>query len=82
LAGDERIEDMTQTQESHLTRTINLFTAMADFKYRKVAEEHGGDLKDMTALWLIDAALDETIDQFVYLSTIREKLLAGEDKTK
>lgn len=47
-------------------------------KYLAGVEEHGGHLRDWTPLQLIDEALNECIDQFVYLHTLREKLLAME----
>jgi hypothetical protein len=46
---------------------------LMDEKYRKGAEEHGGFLGDMTPEDLIANAIDEAIDQLVYLLTLRDK---------
>lgn len=65
---------MTPEQEAHL-RTVKIdFYSIVDAKYRKGQEEHGGDLTDMPVLKLIDSAIEEAVDQFVYLTTLRHKL--------
>lgn len=66
---------MTQTQEAHLKRIKDKFTMKVDTKYRKGQEEHGGDLIDNDALAILDMAISESIDQVVYLETLREKLV-------
>lgn len=66
---------MTPAQEEHLARIKNAFDNLADAKYRKGQAEHGGDLFEKSALELIDMAIDEAIDQVVYLLTARDKLL-------
>lgn len=66
--------DMTKEQEQHLEDIKNEFLTAVDIKYRKGQEEHGGDLADHNELWLVNAAIDETIDQYVYLYTLREKI--------
>lgn len=43
-------------------------------KYIKGAKEHGGDLKDMSVMRLIDEALDENTDQRIYLIEAKRKL--------
>lgn len=65
---------LTYEQTAHLSRLVTEFEHKLEAKYTKGAEEHGGDLRDLTPLQLIDNALDEVIDQWVYLSTLREKL--------
>lgn len=65
---------MTNNQESHLLKIKQDFISLVDDKYRKGAEKHGGDLMSYTKLQLIDAAIEECIDQFVYLSSLRDKI--------
>lgn len=65
---------MTDAQERHLARILKDFAARASGKYRKGAEEHGGNLFDLTPLQLIDNAVDEAVDQVVYLLTLRSKI--------
>lgn len=40
-------------------------------KYLKGQEEHGGNLWDKTAEQLIDYAIDEAVDQVIYLITLK-----------
>ena len=68
---------MTLEQEKHLQKIKDEFVVLADAKYRKGQEEHGGDLFDKDVLWLLDQILYEAIDQVVYALTLREKLVLG-----
>lgn len=43
-------------------------------KYIRGVEEHGGLITDWPAVRLLDEAIMENIDQFVYLMTLRSKL--------
>lgn len=61
-------------QEEHLLEIKRSFVKLVDDKYRKGQEEHGGNLFDLTSLELINAAIEEAIDQFVYLLTLKEKI--------
>ncbi len=65
---------MTFEQDQHLTKIQTEFSRMVFWKYRQGAKEHGGNLIDMTPLQLLDNAIDECIDQFTYLITLRDKL--------
>lgn len=65
---------MTSEQEHHLQQIKTAFKSAVDVKYRKGQKEHGGNLFDLTSLNLIDAALDECIDQYTYLFTLRDKI--------
>ena len=65
---------MTPGQEEHLASIKAQFLAAVDGKYRAGQREHGGDLWGLSPLALVDAALEEAVDAFVYLSTIRQIL--------
>ena len=69
---------MTTDQEAHLQSLKDTFVKAVDEKYRKGEAEHGGDL------WLkagiIDMALEEVIDQWVYLKTLQSQLATMKDK--
>lgn len=65
---------MTEHQEVHLFDLKKEFAEAVDKKYRAGQAEHGGDLWDQSFIKLLDAAIDEAVDQFVYLSTLKMKL--------
>lgn len=65
---------MTPEQENHLLSIKNTFKQLVDTKYRKGQAEHGGDLWFLSPNQLLDMAIDEAIDQIVYLLTLKEKL--------
>lgn len=67
-------EPMTNEQERHLGRIIMRFWKLVDAKYRAGQKEHGGNLFDLDELTLLDSAIDEAIDQVVYLLTLRERV--------
>lgn len=66
---------MTPDQEEHLKQLKEHTLILMDLKYRQGQVEHGGNLFDHTAIELVDAAIDEAIDELVYLQTLRDKLL-------
>ena len=70
---------MTDAQEKHLARVKSGFCVLVDAKYRKGAEEHakeyGGELLSVPTLQMLDHAIEEAVDQVVYLLSLREKLL-------
>lgn len=66
---------MTPDQKKHAETIAMAFTGLMKDKYKKGVEEHGGNIWDMSALHLIEEAISENIDQFVYLYTARQKLL-------
>jgi len=67
---------MTPQQEAHLSGIQHRFAALADAKYRRGQAEHGGDLFRVDKLELCDRAIDEAIDQVVYLLTLRDQIVA------
>ena len=62
----------------HLLRIKEQFTSLVDLKYKKGAEEHGGDLLDLDVIDLLDMAIDEAVDQAVYLLTIKNMYVDGQ----
>ena len=66
---------MTDEQEEHLEFIQDEFVDLVEDKYRKGQAEHGGNLFDMPTLDLVNNAIDEAIDQVVYLLTLKQKLL-------
>jgi len=71
---------MTEEQEAHLMRIRKSFLVRLNDKYREGQKEHGGDLLDHPALWLLDNAISEAIDQLVYLLTLRESLVGDDER--
>jgi len=65
---------MTPEQKAHLSYILSEALSRIDDKYQKGAAEHGGTLSDMSATELLENAIDEAIDQVVYLLTLRQKL--------
>lgn len=65
---------MTDKQERHLNQIQTDLEQRLDLKYRCGAAEHGGDLDEMDKYDLLESAIDEAIDQVVYLLTLRSKL--------
>ena len=65
---------MTHAQESHLARVKADFVSLVDSKYRAGAAEHGGELLALPDLSILDFAIEEAVDQVVYLLSLKEKL--------
>ena len=65
---------MKPQAELHLQRIKNQFIELVDAKYRKGQEEHGGLLTELTSETLCDHAIEEAIDQVVYLLSLKDKL--------
>ena len=62
---------MTKAQEKHLKFIISEFKRLVDPKYRTGQKEHGGDLWKKKGI--IDFAIEEAVDQVVYLLTIKQQ---------
>ncbi len=62
---------MTVEQRNHLRRIVESFAAEASAKYERGQHEHGGNLWEKPRL--LDFAIEEAIDQVVYLYTLREQ---------
>ena len=67
---------MTRRQEQHLVAVIHSVSRRIDRKYRAGAVEHSGDIRDLTPVQLVEEALNEVADLFVYLETVKVKLMA------
>lgn len=65
---------MIQSQEDHLQRIKQEFNQLIEPKFRKGAEEHKTLLHELSPQWLLDASIDEAIDQVTYLLTLKERL--------
>lgn len=65
---------LTADQTLHLEQITLAFKLLTEPKYTKGAQEHGNNIWDMTPIQLIDCAIEEAIDQFTYLYTLRQKL--------
>ena len=65
---------MEARAENHLCRIKTQTLFRLDAKYRAGQKEHGGYLPDVGVMALLDAAIDEAIDQVVYLLTMKEQL--------
>lgn len=65
---------MTPEQEAHLQGILDTFVSRCPTKYRAGQAEHGGNLWDLSILQLIDNTIEESVDQFVYLVTVRDKV--------
>lgn len=65
---------MTKKQQQHANDIAFQFAYLMAGKYQRGAKEHGGNLWEATPDWLLDQAIDEAIDQVVYLLTLKETL--------
>lgn len=70
----EELGGLTFSQTYHLERAKEAFAKAASAKYKAGCAEHGGNLWDNSTSYLIDEAMKECIDQWMYLFTLKEKL--------
>lgn len=70
----QQCHPMSDRAESHLGQLLIDTESEIDRKYRLGHLKHGDSLLDMNALQLIDEAINEAMDQIVYLRTLKEKL--------
>jgi hypothetical protein len=66
---------MNKEQAAHAMQIASAAHDRILIKYAKGQAAHGGCLWDKTALELVDEALAETVDQFTYLLTLRDKMV-------
>jgi len=75
--------NMDPQQEEHLDYLKEQWAWLAGPKYRKGAKEHGGKLEESYTIdQLLDMSIEENIDQFVYLITLRDKIRGNTEKQK
>ncbi len=65
---------MSEGQEAHLENIKQTFSDLVEPKFRKGAEEHATILHEQPASLLLDFAIEEAIDQVVYLLTLKQRL--------
>ncbi len=65
---------MNPAQEAHLARLKAEFVTLVDVKYRAGAAEHGNELLALPELKILDLAIEEAVDQVVYLLSLKQKL--------
>lgn len=65
---------ITQAHRDHANGIVKSFSRQATKKYYAGVREHGGHIKEMSLKELISNAMDEAIDQYVYLHTLLEKI--------
>ena len=75
IASDSTLKkSITPQQERHLERIKDMAASRIDQKYRRGALFHGGYLLADASAILLEAAIDEAVDQVVYLLSLRERL--------
>lgn len=77
----EKSKVMTPEQHDHVRELQADFGRRAAAKYRRGVEEHGGDIRDLSILTLCEEMIAEAVDQFIYASTIYEKVVKEEPET-
>lgn len=65
---------MTNEQKAHSAHLAKAFQDTMEVKYSNGAKEHGGNLWDRSPMFLLNQAISEAVDQFVYLQTLKDKL--------
>ena len=73
---------MEARQETHLQRVKQRAAEIIDKKYRAGQAEHGGFLLDIGVDGLLDAAIDEAVDQVVYLLSLKEIIEGSRSEMK
>ena len=63
---------MTEEQKNHIETIIAYFIAKSSDKYSRGQIEHGGNLWEKKGI--IDMAIEEAIDQVIYLVTLKQQL--------
>lgn len=63
---------MTNDQEKSMKDSLDRFYRLAEVKYRKGQEQHGGDLWDKKGL--IWKAKEEVIDMWFYLEALEKQI--------
>ena len=72
---------LTVKQRAHVRGIVKEWSKRGTAKYEHGVKEHGGNLWEHGTLYLLDQAIDENIDQFVYLITLRQRLMREEHES-
>lgn len=73
---------MTPEQVSHVEGIADEAKTLILAKYAKGQTEHGGNLWQKPSLFLINQAINEAVDQIVYLLILKEQYLHGYQQIK
>jgi hypothetical protein len=65
---------LTKKQKAHMDSLNESFVALNTAKYINGQKEHGTNLYEYEALWLVKEALNEMIDGFNYIKTAIDQL--------
>lgn len=65
---------MSPQQEEVLAQIKEDAAALLEKKFRKGDQEHGGTLMEIASEDLLDAAIEEAVDQMTYLLALRYQL--------
>lgn len=69
---------MDEHQDKHLAAIERRAWRLLRTKYTRGAKEHKNYIWDLSEMDLVDNAIEEAIDQLVYLLTLRDKVEARE----
>jgi hypothetical protein len=69
---------MTEEQKTHAAQLGDEAERRLLIKYAKGAAEHGGNIWELSPMVLLEEAINEAIDQVVYLMTLKQQLEAKE----
>lgn len=72
---------MSDEQKEHRAKIMQQASMLIHAKYEKGAREHHSLLTDYDAHWLLDSAIEEALDQIVYLLTLKDKLYPVDKQT-
>lgn len=73
---------MTKEQEAHLNSVVQFATEALIQKYTLGAIEHKGLITDLSTEVLLQEALNEALDQVVYLTTLIQKIKGSSTDTQ
>lgn len=71
--------EMSEQQQKHIAAIVRRFSKEATYKYAAGVREHGGNIWETPTLDLIVNAMQEMLDGYVYLYTIKEQIEAQID---
>lgn len=72
---------MSPQQHAHMKSIQITFNKQLEKKYEKGAKEHGGNLWERAPSWMLDQAIEEALDQYVYLITLKQQMEKKQNET-